>query len=63
MTVQQAHTAHQVKDQVRQKFPAVYDVLVHVEPGQIPPSSRRVGWRSQFSLICARSFSERICSH
>jgi cation diffusion facilitator family transporter len=38
MTVQQAHNiAHQVKDQVRQKFPAVYDVLVHVEPGQIPP--------------------------
>jgi cation diffusion facilitator family transporter len=38
MTVQQAHNiAHQVKDQVREKFPAVYDVLVHVEPGQIPP--------------------------
>jgi cation diffusion facilitator family transporter len=38
MTVQQAHNiAHQVKDQVRLKFPAVYDVLVHIEPGQIPP--------------------------
>ncbi len=33
MTVQVAHDiAHQVKDAVRQKMPAVYDVLVHIEP-------------------------------
>ena len=33
MTVQVAHDiAHQVKDAVRAKMPAVYDVLVHIEP-------------------------------
>jgi cation diffusion facilitator family transporter len=33
MTVQEAHTvAHRVKDAVRQKLPAVSDVLVHIEP-------------------------------
>jgi divalent metal cation (Fe/Co/Zn/Cd) transporter len=35
MTVQRGHAiAHDVKDQVREKFPAVKDVLVHIEPGQ-----------------------------
>jgi cation diffusion facilitator family transporter len=35
MTVEQSHLiAHNVKDQVRQKFPAVRDVLVHIEPGK-----------------------------
>jgi cation diffusion facilitator family transporter len=34
MTVREGHRiAHQVKDQVREKFPAVRDVLVHIEPG------------------------------
>ena len=34
MTVQQGHAiSHDVKDKVRQKFPAVRDVLVHIEPG------------------------------
>lgn len=33
MTVQRAHQiAHDVKDQVRTRFPEVYDVLVHIEP-------------------------------
>ena len=33
MTVQRAHDiAHNVKDQVRKSVPAVYDVLVHIEP-------------------------------
>ena len=33
MTVQRAHQiAHEVKDQVRTRFPEVYDVLVHIEP-------------------------------
>ncbi|MBI3850066.1 MAG: cation transporter [Verrucomicrobia bacterium] len=33
MTVQRAHgIAHEVKDQVRSQLPAVYDVLVHIEP-------------------------------
>ncbi len=33
MTVQQGHEiAHQVKDRVRERLPAVRDVLVHVEP-------------------------------
>ena len=33
MTVEQAHgIAHEVKDQVRGQLPAVYDVLVHIEP-------------------------------
>ncbi len=35
MTVQQAHDiAHRVKDCVREQLPAVYDVLVHIEPGR-----------------------------
>lgn len=33
MTVQTAHgISHEVKDKVREKFPAVRDVLVHIEP-------------------------------
>ena len=33
MTVESAHQiAHQVKDQVRHQMPAVFDVLVHIEP-------------------------------
>ncbi len=33
MTVQRAHEiAHEVKDRVRERFPAVRDVLVHIEP-------------------------------
>jgi len=33
MTVQRAHEiAHDVKDKVRNALPAVYDVLIHVEP-------------------------------
>jgi len=33
MSVQQGHgIAHDVKDKVREKFPAVRDVLVHIEP-------------------------------
>jgi divalent metal cation (Fe/Co/Zn/Cd) transporter len=33
MTVQISHAiAHNVKDKVREKFPAVRDVLVHIEP-------------------------------
>ena len=37
MTVQRAHQiAHQVKDEIRQKLPAVHDVLVHIEPSQMP---------------------------
>jgi cation diffusion facilitator family transporter len=37
MTVQRAHEiAHDVKDKVRSELPAVYDVLVHIEPaGQL----------------------------
>ena len=35
MTVQRAHhIAHGVKDTVRSQFPAVYDVLVHIEPSR-----------------------------
>lgn len=35
MTVQRGHeVAHQVKDLVRQRRPAVYDVLVHIEPSK-----------------------------
>ena len=35
MTVERGHAiAHDVKDKVREKFPAVGDVLVHVEPSQ-----------------------------
>jgi cation diffusion facilitator family transporter len=35
MTVEQGHLiAHNVKDQVREKFPAVRDVLVHIEPSK-----------------------------
>jgi cation diffusion facilitator family transporter len=35
MTVEQGHLiAHNVKDQVREKFPAVRDVLVHIEPAK-----------------------------
>ena len=35
MTVERGHAiAHNVKDKVREKFPAVRDVLVHVEPAQ-----------------------------
>jgi divalent metal cation (Fe/Co/Zn/Cd) transporter len=34
ITVSRGHAiAHDVKDKVREKFPAVRDVLVHVEPG------------------------------
>jgi divalent metal cation (Fe/Co/Zn/Cd) transporter len=33
MSVLQGHgIAHEVKDKVREKFPAVRDVLVHIEP-------------------------------
>jgi len=33
MTVQQGHEiSHEVKDRIREKFPAVRDVLVHIEP-------------------------------
>ena len=33
MTVQRGHEiAHQVKDEVRGRIPAVHDVLVHIEP-------------------------------
>jgi len=35
MTVERGHAiAHHVKDKVREKFPAVRDVLVHVEPAK-----------------------------
>ncbi|MHB8521943.1 MAG: cation diffusion facilitator family transporter [Limisphaerales bacterium] len=35
MTVQRGHEiAHRVKDQVRERLPAVHDVLVHVEPAK-----------------------------
>jgi divalent metal cation (Fe/Co/Zn/Cd) transporter len=35
MSVQRGHgIAHDVKDVVREKFPAVGDVLVHIEPAQ-----------------------------
>ena len=35
MTVERGHAiAHDVKDKVREKFPAVRDVLVHVEPAR-----------------------------
>ena len=35
MTVEQAHAiAHDVKDKVRAQVPAVYDVLVHIEPSR-----------------------------
>lgn len=35
MTVQQGHAiSHDVKDKVRERFPAVGDVLVHIEPGR-----------------------------
>lgn len=46
MTVQRAHNiAHDVKDLVREKLPAVYDVLVHIEPaGQRPEAG---GQRSE----------------
>jgi divalent metal cation (Fe/Co/Zn/Cd) transporter len=38
MTVQQGHDiAHDVKNKVREKFPAVKDVLVHIEPAQNTP--------------------------
>ena len=37
MTVQQAHEiAHAVKDKVREQMPAVFDVLVHIEPATKP---------------------------
>jgi len=37
MTVQRSHDiAHDVKDRVREKFPSVRDVLVHVEPRSTP---------------------------
>ena len=37
MTVQQGHDiAHQVKDQIRERLPSVHDVLVHIEPSQLP---------------------------
>jgi cation diffusion facilitator family transporter len=36
LTVRQAHgIAHRVKDRVREAVPAVRDVLVHIEPGQL----------------------------
>jgi divalent metal cation (Fe/Co/Zn/Cd) transporter len=35
MTVKAAHAiAHNVKDKVLEKFPAVRDVLVHIEPAK-----------------------------
>ena len=35
MTVQQGHDiAHDVKDKIREKYPAVKDVLVHIEPAR-----------------------------
>lgn len=35
MTVQKGHAiSHDVKDKVRERFPAVRDVLVHIEPGR-----------------------------
>jgi cation diffusion facilitator family transporter len=38
MTVQEGHDiAHDVKNKVREKFPAVKDVLVHIEPAQNAP--------------------------
>jgi divalent metal cation (Fe/Co/Zn/Cd) transporter len=40
MTVQQGHDiAHNVKNKVRETVPAVYDVLVHIEPGSAPNQS------------------------
>ena len=38
MTVMRSHEiAHQVKDNIRQRIPTVFDVLVHIEPtGQTP---------------------------
>lgn len=37
MTVQQSHDiAHDVKDKIRAEFPSVRDVLVHIEPRNIP---------------------------
>jgi divalent metal cation (Fe/Co/Zn/Cd) transporter len=40
MTVQSAHAiAHDVKDKVRERLPAVRDVLVHIEPNR--PEKRR----------------------
>lgn len=40
MTVEHGHAiAHEVKDKVREKFPAVRDVLIHIEPGQKDPKS------------------------
>ncbi len=41
MTVQQGHDiAHDVKDKVREKFPAVKDVLVHIEPAVLQKSEK-----------------------
>jgi len=38
MTVQQGHAiSHDVKDKVKEKFPAVRDVLVHIEPAREAP--------------------------
>jgi divalent metal cation (Fe/Co/Zn/Cd) transporter len=37
MTVLHAHEiAHDVKDKIREKIPAVSDVLVHIEPLGVP---------------------------
>ncbi len=42
MTVQEGHAiAHEVKDKVREKFPAVRDVLVHIEPGRSATSGKK----------------------
>ncbi len=45
MTVQHGHQiSHQVKDHIREKFPAVRDVLVHIEPaGQVTTPGPGVG--------------------
>jgi cation diffusion facilitator family transporter len=41
MTVKEGHwIAHQVKDKVTEKFPAVKDVLVHVEPAKLISNRR-----------------------
>jgi len=42
MTVERSHEiAHAVKDQVRSEFPSVRDVLVHIEPRNIPARKAR----------------------
>jgi divalent metal cation (Fe/Co/Zn/Cd) transporter len=41
MTVERSHLiAHDVKDKVREKFPNVRDVLIHIEPAGLAASRR-----------------------